>query len=251
MGDLVSEGHAVEELVRSVEDIPIGVADVLTVLQRLCSEHDPEAMSAVLHHGQAYALDHLPRLRRLVFLTMRFFEAASHYPLSEFPKVMQELAASFPEGRKEVVAIRGAHQHIGALVTSKQLILQPRTSSHGLHGDLDWQQEQSEGALLLADGGVKWHADGDVKLQVNGDVKWQANGDVRKEALPCTQATSHSLLLSFLSHLGRLASTVVKASDSYLHLNKQLAHMLQPSPALGSAEVPLTVQEKFQLLHPS
>ncbi|CAI5527266.1 unnamed protein product [Closterium sp. Naga37s-1] len=251
MGDLVSEDHVVEELVRSVEDIPIGVADVLTVLQRLCSEHDPKAMSAVLHHAQTYALDHLPRLRRLVFLPMRFFETACHFPLSQFPVVMQELATSFPEGKREVVAIRAAHQHMGALVTSKQLILQPRASS-SLHGDLGWQQEQSEGAFLLADGGVrdvKWHANGDVKLQVNGDVKWQANGDARKEALPLAQTTSHSHLLSFLSHLGGLASTVVKASDSYLLLNQQLAYMLQPSPALDSAEVPLTLVKKLQSLH--
>ncbi|CAI7932792.1 unnamed protein product, partial [Closterium sp. NIES-54] len=226
---------------RSVEDIPIGVADVLTVLQRLCSEHDPKAMSAVLHHAQTYAHDDLPRLRRLVFLPMRFFEAACHYPLSKFPAVMQELAASFSEDKREVVAIRAAHRHINALVTSKQLILHPRTSSHSLHGDLGWQQEQSEGAFLLADG--------DVKLQVNGDVKWQANGDVRKEALPSTQTTSHSLLLSFLSHLDRLACTVVKASDSYLHLNQQLAHMLQPSPCLDKAEVPLTLQDRLKSLH--
>ncbi|CAI5967551.1 unnamed protein product [Closterium sp. NIES-64] len=249
MGDLVTEGHVVEELVRSVEGIPIGVADVLTVLQRLCSEHDPEAMSAVLDHAQTYAQDHLPRLRRLVFLLLRFYEAASHYPLSEFPKVMQELAASFPEGKKEVVAIRAAHRDISALVTSQQLILQPRTSGHSLHGDLGWQQEQSEGAFLLADGDLKWHANGDVKVQVNGDGKWQANGDVRKEALPCTQATSHSLLHSFLGHLGRLASTVVKASDSYLLLNQQLAHMLQPSRTRNSAAAPSSLQEKFQSLH--
>ncbi|CAI5498167.1 unnamed protein product [Closterium sp. Naga37s-1] len=249
MGDLVSEDHVVEELVRSLEDIPIGVADVLTVLQRLCSEHDPKAMSAVLHHAQAYAHDDLPRLRRLVFLPMRFFEAASHYPLPKFPAVMPELAASFFEDKKEVVAIRAAHRRMDALVTSKQLILHPRTGSHCLHGDLGRQQEESERAFLLADGDVKWQANGDVKLQVNGDVKWQANGDVRKEALPITQTTSHSLLLSFLCHLGRLASTVVKASDSYLHLNQQLAHMLQPSPALDSATVPLSLQDRLKSLH--
>ncbi|CAI5488241.1 unnamed protein product [Closterium sp. Naga37s-1] len=89
MGEIVSEDHVVQELVRSVEDIPIGIADVLTVLQQLCSEHDPKDMSAVLHHAQTYALDDLPRLRRLVRLSMRPFEAACHYPLANFPAVMQ------------------------------------------------------------------------------------------------------------------------------------------------------------------
>ncbi|CAI5967557.1 unnamed protein product [Closterium sp. NIES-64] len=376
MGEIVSEDHVVQELVRSVEDIPIGVADVLTVLQQLCSEHDPKAMSAVLLHAQTYAQDHLPRLRRLVRLSMRPFEAACHYPLANFPAVMQgtitatpaatrpapslfylnmrspfyrsirshfrmrtsssapltflsltphsnpphslsnfhpltvslsrslevngpsqyppwisfpcttlrptspvpitavppppplfpDVAASFPKVEKEVVVIRAAHRRIDDLVTGKHVILQPRTvqqqdeqeeqeqeeqeqeQQQQAHGDLGWQQEQIEGAFLLANGDGLQQTNGDVKWQANGDVKWQVDEYVQKEALPLIQ-TASPLLLSFLGHLGHLASTVVKASDNYLHLNKQLAHMFQPSPALNSAAAPSSLQEKFQSLH--
>ncbi|CAI7875772.1 unnamed protein product [Closterium sp. NIES-54] len=289
MGDLVLEDHVVEELVRSLEDIPIGVADVLTVLQRLCSEHDPKVMSAVLHHAQTYAHDDLPRLRGLLRLSMRPFEAARHYPLSKFPAVMQELVASFPKDEKEVVAIRAAHRGIDELVTRKHAILQPRTvqqqeqqeeqqeaqeqkpqeqeqqqqeqqgreqqeqemeqEQQQAHGDLGWQQEQSEGAFLLSNGdGLQQQANGDVKWQADGHVKQQVKGDVQKDSMPSIQNASLSLL-SFLGHLGRLASTVVKASDSYLLLNKHLAHMLQPSPGLDASAVPRALQEKFESLH--
>ncbi|CAI5469975.1 unnamed protein product [Closterium sp. Yama58-4] len=263
MGEIVSEDHVVQELVRSLEQIPIGVADVLTVLQRLCSEHDPTAMSAVLRHAQTYAHDDLPRLRRLVRLSMRPFEAACHYPLANFPAVMQELAASFPKDEKEVVAIRGAHQHIDELVTRTHVVLQPRPVQQQEEQEQpvqdqqeqqeeqeQVQQQQVEGAFLLANGDGLQQTNGDVKWQGNGDVKWEADGGVQKEALPFIQTTSPSLL-SFLGHLGHLASTVVKASDSYLHLNQQLAHMLQPSPFLDSAAALSSLQEKFQLLHPS
>ncbi|GJP52393.1 hypothetical protein CLOM_g11514 [Closterium sp. NIES-68] len=217
MGEIVPQDDLVERLVKSSEEIPVLVAAVLEALQLLGSKHDPESMSSELQAAADYAQTELPKLRRLVRLAMRPFEAAHHFDLPRFHDALLEIGSSHDEDAKEVCDIRAAHRRIDDAVTFKlQQQQQPLEEVDGDHLHEQTAHEQQQQQPLLAD-----------------------------------YSQPQDLLRLFHSNIRQLASTAVEVSDHYLGFAQQLAHMLQPSPGSDSPAAPLRVEAALEPLHRS